>query len=110
MAQENRENDDGLFAFILGMVLGAIGGGIAGRLYAPKKGSHFRGDVKDFLHTLPEKLENEMEPHSHTRQFIDRTRINLETQIEQAEKDKKSRRLAKARRREQVALGSDYNP
>ncbi len=110
MAQESKGNDDGLFAFILGMLLGGVAGGIAGLLCTPQKGSAFREEIKVFVKTLPEKLGDEMEPHSSTRKFIDRTRINIESQMEKAEKDKKSRRLTQARRREQVALGNDYNP
>ena len=52
-----KEHDDGIFAFLLGMTLGVIGGGIAALLYAPKRGEETREDVKALAKTLPGKMK-----------------------------------------------------
>ena len=103
------KHDDGVFALLLGMLLGGVAGGVAGILFAPKKGQVVRSEIKDFMVHLPDKLSCEMDPHSSTRQFIDRTRINIENQLERVEGDKQAKRLADAKRKELLASGSDYN-
>ncbi len=104
-----RERDDGIFVFLLGMVAGAFLGGLIGLLYAPKKGKAFRNDVKTFVKHLPERLEEEMEPYSPTRRFIDKTRANIERKVDKASQNSRARRLAEAKHREEVASGIEYN-
>lgn len=103
-----QNNNDGVFALLLGMLLGVAGGAIYGFLYAPKKGKIFRKDVKQWLKNLPELIEDEMEPNSRSRKFIDKTRYNFEDQVDSLNKNRRASRIAKAKQREQEALGFDY--
>jgi len=104
----NKHSDDGVFALLLGMILGVLGGTLAGFLYAPKPGKAFRKDVKTWVQNLPELIEDEMEPDSRSRKFIERTRHNLENQVENLGKTRQATRMAQAKQREQYASGIDY--
>ncbi len=104
----SQNNDDGVFALLLGMLLGAFGGVIYGFLYAPKKGKAFRSDVKQWVQSLPEIIEGEMEPDSRSRRFFEKTRYSLEDQVESMSQSRLAARLAKAKQREQQASGIDY--
>jgi gas vesicle protein len=106
----SRDNDDGIFSFLAGMMLGMVGGGIAGLLFAPKSGDELREDVHGFVRNLPTRVNDELHnPNARTREFIDKTRYSIETQVGKVKKDREADRMAKAKRAEEMASGYDYN-
>ena len=106
----SRDNDDGIFSFLAGMTLGMIGGGLAGLLFAPKSGDELREDVHGFVRNLPSRVNEELSnPNARTREFIDKTRYSIETQVGKVKKDREADRMAKAKRAEEMASGYDYN-
>lgn len=106
----SRENDDGIFAFMAGMVLGAVAGGVVGLLTAPKSGDELRQDAQEFIVHLPEKLSDELRnPNTKTREFIEKTRYSIENQVGKVKRDREADRMAKAKRAEELASGYDFN-
>ncbi|MBX2860973.1 MAG: YtxH domain-containing protein [Vampirovibrio sp.] len=109
MAKEGgASGDDGIFAFLLGMVFGILGGGIAALLYAPKPGEDTREELKIYAKALPGKVNEDIR-HGKTREFFDRTLYNLENKVDQVSKSRKAGKTAKAKRREEMASGYDQN-
>ncbi len=104
----SRESDDGIFSFLLGLTLGMVGGGIVAVLFAPKAGDETRKDVREFIEALPDRIDGEMEPYSKSRQFIDRTRANIENRVDKISKERKAKNMAEAKRREEAASGFEY--
>lgn len=96
--------------FLLGALFGAAAGVAVGLLYAPKKGTELQEDVKTFIDTLPEKIDDEMAPDGKTRQWIDKTRYKLEDQIDQYQSNRTAKQHRSAKEREAAASGSEYLP
>lgn len=111
MAGDSYKRDgDGLFQFLLGMVLGMLGGGAIGILFAPKSGDALRADANAFVRNLPGKVNEELNnPNTRTREFIDKTRYNIESQVGKVKKDREADRMAKAKKAEELASGYDFN-
>ena len=105
-----KDNDDGISAFMLGLIAGLAGGAIAGVLFAPKSGDEMREDLGDIAQNLPKKFNDELNnPKSKARSFIDRTRYNIESQVDKVKNDIEADRMARAKRAEELASGYDYN-
>ncbi|HEY9687196.1 MAG TPA: YtxH domain-containing protein [Coleofasciculaceae cyanobacterium] len=105
----SRQNDDGIFAFLAGMFLGLFGGVLAGLLFAPKSGDELRGDAQKFVSTLPSRVNQELSnPNTRTREFIDKTRYSIESQVGKVKKDRDADRMAKAKRAEELASGYEF--
>lgn len=102
----DKHHSDGVFAFALGLLAGIAGGAVIGVLVAPMNGLRLRIRLRNFLQSLPVRVEGELEPDSHTRQFIDRTRVKLENRVEQAQHNRHARRVAHAKEREESASGA----
>ena len=106
----SREADDGILTFLAGMALGMIGGGLVGILLAPKSGDELRADANAFVRSLPNRVNDELRnPNAKTREFIEKTRYNIENQVGKVKKDRDADRMAKAKHAEEVATGYDYN-
>lgn len=103
-----QSDGDGIFGFLLGGIIGVAGGLVLGTLYAPKKGTELKKDLDVFFQSLPERFEEEMEPDSQTRQFIDRTRVRFEDRLEKMAASKAAKKQADAKQREAAAAGVDY--
>lgn len=105
-----KDNDDGIAAFMLGLLAGLAGGAVLGVLFAPKSGEEMREDLGDLTQNLPKKLNDEINnPQSKAREFIDRTRYNIESQVDKVKKDIEADRMARAKRAEETASGYEYN-
>lgn len=105
-----RENDDGIFTFLLGMIFGVLGGVVAGILFAPKSGDELRADAQDFMRALPGRLNDEINnPNTRTREFIEKTRYSIESQVGKVKRDRDADRMAKAKRAEELASGYEFN-
>ena len=110
MSRDYREVGDGIFTFLAGMALGMIGGGIAGILFAPKSGDELRADANAFVRSLPGRVNDELHnPNAKTREFIEKTRYNIESQVGKVRKDRDADRMAKAKRAEEIASGYEFN-
>ncbi|MCE3235445.1 MAG: hypothetical protein K0Q50_1625 [Vampirovibrio sp.] len=106
----SREGDDGIFTFLAGMALGMLGGGLMGILFAPKSGDELRADANAFVRSLPSRVNEEFSnPHTRTREFIDKTRYSIENQVGKVKKDRAADRMAKAKHAEEIASGYDFN-
>lgn len=106
----SREDGDGIFTFLAGMTLGMLGGAVAGLLLAPKSGDELRANAQDFIRTLPERVNDELRnPNTRTREFIDKTRYNIEAQVGKVKRDREAGRQAKAKHAEELAAGYDFN-
>lgn len=106
----SREDGDGIFTFLAGMTLGMLGGAVAGLLFAPKSGDELRADAHDFIRTLPGRVNDELRnPNTRTREFIDRTRYNIEAQVGKVKKNREADRQAKAKHAEELAAGYEFN-
>lgn len=106
----SRESDDGIFTFLAGMLLGMLGGGLMGLLFAPKSGDELRADANTFVRTLPGRVNEELSnPNTKTREFIEKTRYSIENQVGKVKKDRDAGRMAKAKKAEEMASGYDFN-
>ena len=106
----SKQDGDGIFTFLAGLTLGMLGGAVAGLLLAPKSGEELRADAQEFIRTLPDRVNNEIRnPNTKTREFIEKTRYNIEHQVGKVKKDREADRLAKAKHAEEVAAGYDFN-
>ncbi len=106
----SRNTDDGIFTFLAGMTLGVLGGAVAGLLFAPKSGDELRADTQNFVRTLPNRVNDELSnPNTRTREFIDKTRYNIESQVGKVKKDREAGRMAKAKQAEELAAGYEFN-
>jgi gas vesicle protein len=101
----NSSSDSG---FLFGILVGGVLGGLAGLLFAPKKGDELQEDVKVFLDSIPERVEDEMAPDSQTRQVIDKARFGIEERVERYNAKREAKRQMDAKQRESEALSSDY--
>lgn len=105
-----RNDSDNLTSFLLGLFCGVAGGALLGILFAPKSGDALREDMKDFVSHMPERVNNELTTQdSRTRKFIDKTRYNLENQVDRIKQDMKADRMARAKRAEELASGYEYH-
>jgi len=104
-----KSDTDGLYAFLLGAVIGGVVAGFAALLFAPRPGREFRQEIQHSLRHLPDWLENELEPESQARQWIDKTRYRFEDRVNDVSHSLQSARLAKAKAREDRAAGIELN-
>ncbi len=112
MSRENisRNDSDDIFIFITGMAVGMLGGAIVGLLFAPKSGDRLRGDTQRFVQGLPKRVDDEFRnSNTKTREFIDKTRYNIESQVGKVKKERDADRMAKAKRAEEIAGGYEFN-
>jgi gas vesicle protein len=104
-----RDSDSGLLGFLVGLLFGLIGGGIVGLLLAPRPGTETRRELEGFVKTLPNKVNNEISnPEAKTRRFLNKTKINLENQMDKMNEAIQAGKMAEAKRREEMASGYDY--
>ncbi len=105
----SNNHDDG-FDLFLGLFLGLLGGGLAGILYAPKPGKEIQKDVKSFIDTLPEEVnEGWSRSKGRYKEIVGRTRQEIENQLEQRSQRKQAIRMAEAKLREEQEAGNyDY--
>jgi gas vesicle protein len=102
----SHESDDFGFSLLAGLLLGGLAGALAGILYAPKSGSELRED----LGALPKKLNDELTaPEGKARKLMTKTKLNLENKVEQVSDAIQARKMAKAKRLEDMASGYDFN-
>lgn len=109
LRHDGNQAEDELLSLVLGLFVGAVCGGIAGLLLAPKKGEAIREDIQEFLANLPERVEEDFKsPSGKTRTLIDRTRYGLENKIDRVSKNIQAGKMAEAKKREELASGLDY--
>lgn len=105
-----REKSDGIFSFVMGLTAGLLGGAVLGLLFAPKSGDELREDLQDMARKLPDKINDEIKnPKGKTREFIEKTKYNIESQIDQAKQGREASRQAKAKQAEELSSGYEYH-
>ena len=84
--------------FGVGLLLGVIGGIVAGVLYAPKSGEEMRAKVKDTVCDLAEKYSPEVnDAKKQALESIDLLRYKLEKQYKKFGNMLKSKKMRKAK-------------
>lgn len=93
--------EDNSISFGVGLLLGVVGGVIAGILYAPKSGAETRKNVENAITDIAEKYAPEI---SHAKKqaltSVDVMRYRLEQQYNKINETIKAKQIAKAKQRE----------
>jgi gas vesicle protein len=106
----HQREDDGIMTFVTGLLLGLLGGTIVGLLFAPRSGQALRVGTYRVLRDLPGRVNDEFTiSGTRTRDLIDKTRHNIESQVGKARRDRKADQMAKAKRAEELASGYEFN-
>ena len=101
-----KENDS--LCFGIGIMVGVIGGVVAGVLLAPKKGEDSCKDVKCVIENLVEtQAPRVREAKKQALEAIDLVKYRIENQIKKIKNAAKSDRLEKAKQLEDA--NSDYD-
>lgn len=105
-----RHADEALFQFVIGLLLGVVGGVLLGILFAPKSGRHTQTKIQRVVMGLPEHINQDLsasirESNQQARTFFLRTRVRLESEMDKVGRAFRASRLAKAKRREALAAG-----
>lgn len=89
-----------------GLILGLLGGALAGILFAPKPGKELQDDVQRFVNRLPESMEDGLS-RSKTQysELVDKTKQRIEVKLDQRAQRKQALRMAEAKRREELEAG-----
>jgi gas vesicle protein len=95
----HRSNESSLVPFMFGILLGVLNGVLLGILLAPRSGDESR---QYFLNRLLGLKPDE-------QSFLNKTRINLENQMDRMNRAIKALKMAKAKRREEMATGFEFN-
>ena len=99
--------DNSSTSFGVGLLLGVIGGIVAGVLYAPRPGSEMREKVKDTVCELAEKHSPAVkEAKKQALESIDLLKYKLEKQYKKFGNMIKSKKMRKAKELEEL---SDYD-
>ena len=100
-------NKDNSTSFGVGLILGVIGGIVAGVLYAPASGEEMREKVKDTVCDLAEKHSPKVqEAKKQALESIDLLKYKLEKQYKKFGNMLKSKKMRKAKELEEI---SDYD-
>ena len=92
------DKDKSSIGFGMGLLLGVVGGIVAGVLYAPKPGEEMREKVKDTFCDLAEKYSPEVkEAKKQALESIDLLRYKLEKQYKKFSNTLKSKKMRKAK-------------
>ena len=92
------DKDKSSIGFGVGLLLGVIGGIVAGVLYAPKPGEEMREKVKGTVCELAEKYSPEVnEAKKQAMESIDLLRYKLEKQYKKFGNMLKSKKMRKAK-------------
>lgn len=107
MAVTNEQQGGNSFDLLLGLILGLLGGTIAGILFAPKPGKALQEDIQVLINHVPELLDDGLN-HSKRqyRELVGKTKQNIENQLTQRSQRKKAMRMAEAKRREELETGT----
>lgn len=92
------DKDRSSIGFGVGLILGVLGGIVAGVLYAPKPGEEMREKVKDTVCDLAEKYSPEVnEAKKQALESIDLLKYKLEKQYKKFGSMLKSKKMRKAK-------------
>lgn len=95
--------EDNSVVFGLGLLLGVVGGVVAGILYAPKSGEETRKDLQDAVVDFADKHSPEInEAKKQALTSIDVMRYKIEKKYNKISNMIKAKQLAKAKERESV--------
>ena len=109
--ERGRSNgDDDIATFLIGFSIGLVGGLMAALFMTPKSGSEVRKGVSRAFRELPDRVNDELASSSvKTKEILDKTRQNIEDQIDRSRRDRTADRMAKAKQAEELATGYEFN-
>jgi len=109
--EQGRSNgDDDIATFLIGLSIGLVGGLLTALFITPKAGSEVREGVSRAFRELPDRVNDELTSSSvKTKELLDKTRQNIEDQIDRSRRDRTADKMAKAKNAEELATGYDYN-
>lgn len=101
---------DAQLSLSAGITVGILAGFVAGILLAPKSGEELRNDMKRFVTDLPEEVSTGINrSKTQYQDLVDKTRGNIENQIEERATRKRASRMAEAKLKEERETGySDF--
>jgi len=93
-------------SWVLGLVIGALGGATIAYLTAPKPGSEVRGAITQTARTLPDRLhelvDDSLDVYASALNFV---QLLIEDQTMRLKRAVAAGKLAAAKKREEIELG-----
>jgi gas vesicle protein len=103
-SHDSHSSDQSLQNFLLGLLVGVLGGGLLALLLSPNTGEDNRKAVQKLAHDIPESIKEEIEnPYSKTSDFINKQRYHLEQSLSGLKKSINSAKQTKAKEKEEQA-------
>ena len=82
----------------VGILMGLLAGAAVGILFAPKPGKELQGDIQDFVHSLPEEINEGLSKSKvKYKEIIGKTKDGIAVRMEQHQHSKRARRMAQAK-------------
>lgn len=101
------KNSEGSISFGMGLLIGVVGGVVAGLLYTPKSGVEIRDDIRKAA-GLPEKEPELVYTKMASINLINRVKFTLEKQLYRVNEAVKAAKMASAKRKEELESGYNY--
>ena len=93
-------------SWLLGLMIGALGGAAVAFLTAPKSGSEVRGVIKDTANTMPERVSELVDDSLDLyASAINYCQLVIEEQTMRVKRAVAAGKLAAAKKREEIELG-----
>jgi gas vesicle protein len=107
---DSDDRNDGGFAFstwIIGLMLGLIGGASIAVLFAPKSGTEIRGKLKDTAKDLPDRMSELVDDSLDLyASGVNYMQLVMEEQTMRVRRAVAAGKLAAAKKREELEMGS----
>ncbi len=102
---------NGLASWILGLIVGALGGATLALLTAPRSGEEVRGALKETARSIPERLnelvDDSLDLYASSLNYL---QLVVEEQALRLRRAVAAGKLAAAKKREELELGSQATP
>jgi gas vesicle protein len=109
MSSKGDQHDNHSFDLPFGLILGLLGGALAGILFAPKPGKELQEDLQQLVNKLPTDVNTGLSRSKyHYQELVGKTRDSIETEMARRTQKKQANRMAKAKQREELEAGYDY--
>lgn len=104
---DDSDSGFGLGAWLVGLLLGAVGGVTVGLLTAPKSGREFRGDLKEGAKAVPERVSELMDDTLDLyASGVNYAQLAVEEQTMRVKRAVAAGKLAAAKKREELDYSS----
>jgi gas vesicle protein len=111
MANHEREDDSSGIYWLFGLFLGLLGGAALGFLTAPKSGAEMRIKLRDTARDLPDRVsemvDDSLDMYATGVNYL---QLIMEDQTQRLKRAMAAGRMAAAKKREELELGSSVLP